>query len=447
MDAETTTELVQVLTEALKYVRVQRKRGEQVELQSYRRGLQTCRTVWNPALLLEIGLCDIEITDSHVKERALDLIASALSDFVQDQKIQSATYAIWGGLGPGVSIDRVLSNVVLLAIVDGVPTAVQAFYDCATKRSASYWEFHLLSGINAHREVQLFDSVSLIPLPGSTAELPSHLPLTFGDTSQTTFLSATLLGIERSVTPIFVNPATISQSLAAIDSEFEIRSKSVDVPEFDLNTFCHALSLTCDSSVKPVMSWSSLLDYEIFDLRSPMGVGSYGWSGDVSQIKRGGRVTLDAVQLDNAKALYHKLVRLPSDIRDKLEVPINRWTKSQEPSSLVDKMIDLGIALESIYLSDNDLGEITFKLSVRAAWHLGRDKAERDRLSKEFRVIYGRRSRAVHRGTLPQTTKVAGNTVSTSDLVKDTQQLCSRSIKTIISAGEIPNWDELILGA
>ena len=47
--------------------------------------------------------------------------------------------------------------------------------------------------------------------------------------------------------------------------------------------------------------------------------------------------------------LYHKIVGLPQEVLNQLEIPIDRWMKSKTQQGYVDKMIDLGIAFESFF--------------------------------------------------------------------------------------------------
>ena len=82
-------------------------------------------------------------------------------------------------------------------------------------------------------------------------------------------------------------------------------------------------------------------------------------------------------QINKAKCLYETLVdstsNTPTKIAEKLKIPIDRWIESKVNKDPVDKIIDLGIALESLYLSGTESkNEIRFRFSLHAAWHLGR---------------------------------------------------------------------------
>ena len=118
----------------------------------------------------------------------------------------------------------------------------------------------------------------------------------------------------------------------------------------------------------------------------------------------------------------------------------------------VDRMIDLGIALEALYLMDTDeKTELSFRLRLHAAWHLGKDEEDRRRLMKEFGEIYDWRSKVVHTGKLPE--KRVGRRKRkpfTSEEVKQfigrAQDLCRDSIMKILEDGKFPDWNNVILG-
>ena len=158
--------------------------------------------------------------------------------------------------------------------------------------------------------------------------------------------------------------------------------------------------------------------------------------------------------IKEAKRLYELLSCLDSDIRQKLRIPINRWIKSHAEQSAmsdrvidpeispkdipgspttrtVDKMIDLGIAFESLYLS----GSINLSLDLRnrASEYLAESQEEQEKLKEMFKEIYNWRSKAVHEGTLPaKDVKIGEESFTPSELIKRTQDLCRQSILKIL---------------
>ena len=142
------------------------------------------------------------------------------------------------------------------------------------------------------------------------------------------------------------------------------------------------------------------------------------------------------------------------DVRQKLHIPINRWIKSHvlqramvdkliDPeippgdiatsltTSDVDRIIDLNIAFESLYLSG--VSKLSHHLSNRASEYLAENQDEQEKLKETFKKIYSWRSKAVHNGRLPtENVKIGEKVYTPSELIKQTQNLCRRSILKIL---------------
>ena len=112
----------------------------------------------------------------------------------------------------------------------------------------------------------------------------------------------------------------------------------------------------------------------------------------------------------------------------------------------VDKMIDLGIAMESFYLRGFS-EQLTFRFRLRAALHLGKSLEKRKCLIKEFRQIYEFRSRAVHEGTLPEHVNVDGENIPMRQYIERSQELFKGSLMKVIDSGALPDWESIELGA
>jgi len=146
------------------------------------------------------------------------------------------------------------------------------------------------------------------------------------------------------------------------------------------------------------------------------------------------------------------LINLNSNVAGKLQIPIDRWIKSKAEWNPVDKIIDLGIAFEALYLSDiSEPTELSYRLRLHAAWHLKKKKEDRKALMKEFTEIYKWRSSAVHKGKLPEK-KISKNKKrpytqeEVEEFIERAHDLCRESIIKIIEAGKFPDWNSLILG-
>ena len=150
-------------------------------------------------------------------------------------------------------------------------------------------------------------------------------------------------------------------------------------------------------------------------------------------------------QIEEAKRIYDEFARFNSKQKKKLMIAVKRWIKSKTFQEDVDRMIDLGIALESLYLPKGTREQLTYQFRLRASRYLGDNKADRKDLLLEFNKIYGCRSTAVHGGTLQETVKIKEVPIPMSSFIERAQDYCRHSILKILKEGKFPDWDDLML--
>ena len=449
MDHTRTRVMEDLLRLAIPGVTARRGANEVMSLENYRNHLLATRAKYDPVLRLYTSLFKPEIEDADIRKKILGLIRDELEPHTREGRILSATYAVMGEPFEGTPIEVILTNLLKRAIVGGAEGAAKAFAECTLNASYTYYDYRLLVGLKVNDEVEIVDGVQLIPLPDKIEQLPVFLPVIFGqgvgDLRAEHFLSRTMLRLEREISPVFHRPAEENPVESWPGSHFNITLKSKGDPDFNPDTFCQALSLTSSYNIRPAVSWTVFNPYEIFDLTDFMG----GWNWYSQDIHERNSGTLSNSDLKEAIRTHKALAELPQKTKDALRVPIDRWRKSTGQRDPADRVIDLGVALESLYLSDNDYrNELRFRLALRASWHLGKDQSQRSSLMKEFRTIYDWRSRAVHTGSLEsKRDQVASNPQSRDKFIRRAQELCSESIKAIIKQGHLPYWDALVLGS
>ena len=314
----------------------------------------------------------------------------------------------------------------------------------------------MLEGIKLESEIQVFEGIRLIPLPRSTSELPYYLRKHSHDVPKDFFSSKTLLVVDCSVSPIFHKPFEASTIEEYEEEEYEDQQNRIfraeidskDFPnlktdDFPLNLLCQALSLACHSEVKISFLSRFLPGDKLYNLSHGIGGGSWRTRPRIGNFPEVGQH-----EIEEAKHLYQILVKLNSEIQEKLQIPIDRWLKSKGNKDTIDKIIDLGIALEALYLSEGTREQLTLQFRLRASWHLGKDKEDRKKLMDEFKAIYDLRSQAVHSGKIPKKVKIrkGEEPTTTSEFIAKAQDLCRDSIMKILEDGEFPDWNNLILG-
>ena len=431
---------------------------------------------------------NLEIQNERIKSELLSFIGGELSPYLEEDdigaflrdSIRHANYIIETDSTDGshlhnpratlLYLSEIIERLVELTLVRGAETAVSVLDEyCAPEGIHNFCQaVALIDGIKIEKEIPVFKGVRLVPLPSSeiSEELARYLPNlpvnAFSDgfiDSTGSFFEKTLLVVDLPGFSLFYKTAAdppFSHGLPIDKLPFQ-----AEVPQLEfsnLNTvslfkelFCQAVFLACNSPVQLIDGWWFLAEDKSF---SPQ-MSTLTMRGDFNLLES--TVEVGEPKIEEVKCLYHILVELHSkDSEDnfkssekgKLRIAIDRWIKSNRDDDIVDKMIDLGIALEALYLSDvND--ELTFRLRVRAAWYLGKDKEHRKKLLKQFGDIYRGRSNAVHNGKLAETVRFGEAPIPLSDFIKGTQDLCRESIIKILNDKRFPSsdyWDSLIVG-
>ena len=464
MTDERKQQLTQLLQEALAHLEIRRDsagRHESIPVNKYRAIL--LRHWRSSSMEMErLSICyEPHIVNSFTRSKLLDFIREEFSEFIYEDHIQSAFYFIQNG-GPvfGYPLDNLLKQLLRIAIMLGEEKAVLDFDRCTKKPSGSFQYIVLLEGVRVEKEIRVFESTRIVPLSNSSSEFPHYLPFSFL-IRPSDLLGKTLLVIDASISPIFSAPppppppGTDDGSIAETEFQVEITGENFSNVNVDniygrseyyvydfYDKFCWALSLTCNSAVKATARWKFLEKYELFHLSS-IGVSGVRNINDFdpSRFSTGAGET----QIGEAKRLYKKLVDPSLNVVGKLQIPIDRWIKSKTSKTPVDKLIDLGIAFEALYLSETDYNrEVTFRFSLHAALHLGEDLEQRKTLMQEFKKIYKWRSMVVHSGKLSE--KIMNNPEEAEAFIARAQDLCRDSILKILEDGRFPDWNDLILG-
>lgn len=184
--------------------------------------------------------------------------------------------------------------------------------------------------------------------------------------------------------------------------------------------------------------YSAPLGDSFLEALAPSAWSSSGWS-DIGV----GCHEATNEDLKSFRDILSKYLKLTDSQRSKLDVPLHRLSEAARHHSAVDKAIDLGVALESLLLSDQpEQIQLSLQFRLRGAWLLGKDLESRKSVYQHLRDIYNYRSSAAHSGKL--TKKVKDFDRARESLIGGLQ-LCADAIKAVIEEGEI-NWDDLLLG-
>ena len=219
-----------------------------------------------------------------------------------------------------------------------------------------------------------------------------------------------------------------------------------------LNTFFLALSLICNRQVGLAWSW---IDYgEAGSFADPEADSSMLGPGMATELLAKGytrSLTTGVTQLSSYEPptpnLCENGLRRAWDLQKELQrridsdqrfqTAVTRWAKAASPGVLdPDRVIDLRIALESLYISSSE-GELGFRLSITGARHLGTSLVERKAIRKTLVDFYRLASRVIHGTPLSSNTDVS--------LVDAATKLCRDGILKIVEGRNQPDWTDFLL--
>ena len=444
MTEERKQELAQLLAEAQKHLKT--------EYDSSSLQIDVCREYlrhYDAVVWMRVSL---HIANETIKLRLLEFIREEFSKFIHNDTILSVTSFLLGVQPQGCPLDYLLRQLLKIALSRGIEDAVSQFSWCTSKDAHDSFQFAaLVKGIKITREIQVYEAIRLVPLPESLLELPSHLR----HKVVPSYVSAkelpwdSLLTINGSISPLFYNPSLIDLErnpdemvkrafcVKINDDEY---SKQEEIDKFPLN-FGRALSLACNAAVQIGPLNAIFAEDKLYNLDP---IISTAWQ----RRPFGSTTDVGNAHINHAVRLHHLLRPMETTEEkhwNRLRIAIDRWTKSKEWKDSVDKIIDLGIAFECVYLSDGSRDELRYRLAHRGAWHLGKAKHDRQVLFQDFKKLYDWRSSAVHTGKLPHK-KGPFSEQEAEEFISTTQDLCRRSILKIIKDGRFPDWENLVLG-
>ena len=365
-----------------------------------------------------------------------------------------------GNSSTGFDADRVLqdqSTSSLAGLAHGLVRAAAVHGPCQTADMFDGWLRGeplrtkiclVLGGAYVSDHVELNAGLALSPLPISSDGLPLLMPQ-MATNHIPTILGHPLLQIETSTNPVFfVPPDDDDEPFPQLQSMTALHPASVDV-------FMLALSLVSDRHVGVAWAWNDFGPAGSFATGRPGALIGPGpaelrvLGGSYSRSSATGLTSLrpfdapapdlSASRLSRARELLPYLQQRHSE-DSRFRIAVTRWYESRSCSaSLVDRAVDLRIALESLYL-DSDSGELGFRLSTTAALFLGSYLAERRHIRKTLTDFYGISSRAIHGVDVDLT---QGRNLR---LLYQAGRLCRAGILKIVEQKGQPTWSDLLLG-
>ena len=400
-----------------------------------------------------------DIAKEKTKTDLLEFIRRELNQVIEDDKIAYTAYNVDGCSQNGFclvkrsntqthnlsNISDVLEYVLKMSLVFGVDEAVSSFEEDSKPegRYSLYPSITSLEGIGIESEIQINNRIRLVPLPRDIEyKLNRNL---YNRHRRGRDKGTTLLIIDCIRYSVFRKPSDTNFAEGqVINLPFQVEDDDIKLSNQGMimdfrETFCEALSLACNTMVMFDYFW----DFSTIDVFRSDDVEQKIWySGPI-----GRKAEVGQTEIEEAKHIYKILEKCDQKTRRILEIAIERWRQSKTPQTFEDKIIDLGIAFEALYLSQGTKEQLSLSLRLRAAWFLGKDRKHRKQLYEVIKELYDCRSTVVHGGEFKKkTVTIDGGAIPMSEFITKAQDLCRNSILKILEDGEFPDWNDLILG-
>ena len=329
----------------------------------------------------------------------------------------------------------------------GTEQVAKLFSSWLQREPVKYRTTVLINSLHLSDPLVLAEGIRLESLPLATDSLPADVPRR-QDMPASEYLGRPILSIESTASPPLFRPSTdqFSQNVQALTEQ-----------DVSVATVCEALSLQSNSYFDAAFYWNDYQELWAFSLSDE----NFYWSVGNARVKKrpvpiGSRtisrtgVTIllpksESLTLDTTESQFCLTLKALKGKNAKgIRVAIERWIVSKDwERNLVDSFIDLRIALESLYLkgigSDKDRGEMSYRLSLYGAWHLGGCPEKRKEIFKTLREAYNMASKAVHGSDLKDTPE-------NQELLSEAQDLCRRGILKVLREGPPPDKNDMILG-
>ena len=131
---------------------------------------------------------------------------------------------------------------------------------------------------------------------------------------------------------------------------------------------------------------------------------------------------------------------LPQQAQRVLSLALRRLRDGTERIELEDRVIDVSIALEALFMEDGEDWDQKKIVSRRASWYFADSHPEREHIRCVLKDFYDQRSAIVHGNTPANLTWAEEGQLAT--LTADIENVARSSLKDMISAGRPQNWED-----
>ena len=384
--------------------------------------------------------CPLSSTDAiSVHQRELDALTQVLGPLLGAYKspesgaVGNGLYTLTGSLASPrrPSCEAYAKILVLAASRIGAKRVAQLLGDWIRGKGLRVFPCVLFKGLLTEGTLRPVPGMLLDTLPNNGDLLPRSLRLDPREHLHEQFTGRAMLSIEFETLPALYDPEVVQGNPPLPSSPPSPLNPDLSTVSFE--SFCRAISLTTNNHIDWFIHWNDYGDVEAFFLNP----------GFSSQRNEASNSPVVSVTEDDVRACLHTHYMLES--RRDIDLPITRWRRAKRASTTHDQLIELRIALESLFLHDDTgTSEKRFRLASRGAWLLGEKYDQRADCFETLKQVYDYASSVIHGGT-PKTKKDRDIQID----IDNARDLCRDAILRLLTIGKAldsKEWSALILG-
>ena len=267
MDPDRVQELSKLLHMAVEDVvvewRLRRDNPGPIGVRWYRAALRELRTAYSNDLLHTKELYEPRIQDKSVAKKLLEFIRSEVAEYIRWD--DGNRFTILGPSGDVVG-DELLTNLLSIAIIDGVDKAAAEFGRCVSLNRVPAQRISLLGGINITEGFHINDEMRIIPIGNRVRDIPRFVYENFFSYDHTLFLDSTLkpnyfLGRAVLMVDFIYAPVFHSQLHGW---KIDTVTQNIELAEARIAEFLEVLSSVCGVNIGGVLRWTYLDNDSIF---------------------------------------------------------------------------------------------------------------------------------------------------------------------------------------
>ncbi len=344
------------------------------------------------------------------------------------------------GSGQRPGLAGLCSWLLAQTLLRGSESAVRRLEEFVEGKHRAVLEILALTGIAVEEKIELPRGVSLVPfasVPQSDlTDLLAPEPVSVFEDS-----------MRRELVPV-PSAALVIEIEDGVELLEEFPNPLDNPPDLSTQVLLHriaeCLTLLGPSCPAEVTQWVQLGSPENVPI---LGTG-YGYGNSFQEVYPREITTLK--DHEEVRELVERYLDLDDELATKLAIPIRRLNMAMRRADVVDKAIELGIALEALLTADRpDDAPVSYLLKVRGAWLGGGPLQERKENRKLLDDAYDLRSQAVHSGKLKVSKKLPAEKARerADEILGKSVVLCAKLLRTVIEWGSVPDWNDVILTA